>query len=149
MAQLVDPDKVENLEDFEKQFAVKAVEQCQTYWSLLEKIPGSKLKLTQIDDDIQAHVLEAFPEFKDKENVKVVDEDKMKSPEGKEAWRKFCMVYEKSVPDYNFGTLLRLDSSGEYDEKNTMFSVRIEFYAIEILRNRYGLNDWVHEQAKK
>lgn len=30
----------------EKQFAVKAVMQMQTYWSILEKIPGTKMRLT-------------------------------------------------------------------------------------------------------
>lgn len=33
----------ENLEDIEKQFAVVAVEQAETYWNLISKVPGSKL----------------------------------------------------------------------------------------------------------
>ena len=77
----------------------------------------------------------------------------MKSPQGKEDWRKFVMAvrlspslylsssfstelqhqpdpltsltvlcflqYEKIVPDYNFGTLIRTDSSRDYAQDNT------------------------------
>lgn len=133
----------------EKQFAVKAVEHLQTYWSLLEKVPGSKLRLTRFDQDIVDHLLKEFPEFEDPEFAKVVDEDWMKSPEGKKRWRAFINEYEKGekeVDDFNFGTLLRRDSSKEYSEENTMFVPRMQFYAVEILRNRLGLNDWISGQ---
>lgn len=133
----------------EKQFAVKAVEHLQTYWSLLEKVPGSKLKLSRFDQDIVDHVLKEFPEFEDPEFVKVVDEDWMKSPEGKKRWRAFINEYEKgekAIDDFNFGTLLRRDASKEYSEENTMFVPRMQFYAVEILRNRLGLNDWISGQ---
>lgn len=142
MSTQFDPEKAENLEDIEKQFAVKAVKQAMTYWSLLELIGGSKLKLTQHDDEIYETFLEDFPEYKDVEKVKVISEDEMKSPEGKKRWRVFCEKFNE-IDDYNFGTLLRLDSSQEYDQDSTMFAVRIQFYAIEIARNRAGLNDWI------
>lgn len=35
--QAIDPEKAENMEEIEMQFAVKAVHQAETYWSLLEK----------------------------------------------------------------------------------------------------------------
>lgn len=73
----------------------------------------------------------------------------MKSPEGKKRWREFMNKYEKSIEDYNFGTLLRLNSDGEYDEENTMFSVKVQFYAIEVFRNRHLLNDWIYKSAEK
>ena len=31
----------------------------------------------------------------------------MKSKEGKEKWRNFMKAYEKTVDDFNFGTMLR------------------------------------------
>lgn len=34
-----DPENPDNLEDIEKQFAVKAVQQMSTYWSLLNAVP--------------------------------------------------------------------------------------------------------------
>ncbi|CAI5756239.1 unnamed protein product [Candida verbasci] len=141
-------EKADNLEEIEMQFAVKAVQQAETYWSLLEKIKGSKLKLTKYDDDIYTQLLEDFPEFKHIEKVKSIKEEEMKNPEGKRRWREFCEKF-KDIEDYNFGTLLRLNSTDEYDQDSTIFAVRIQFYAIEIARNRHELNDWIYKGENK
>ncbi|EGV65951.1 hypothetical protein PSN45_003245 [Yamadazyma tenuis] len=145
MASKFDAEKAENLGDIEMQFAVKAVTQAETYWGLLEKIPGSKLKLTKFDDDIFEQLLIDFPEFKDPSNVVEVQEEEMKSKEGKEKWRAFCEKFNE-IEDYNFGTLLRTKCTDEYTQHGTIFVVRIQFYAFEIARNRYGLNDWVSKK---
>lgn len=137
-----DANNAENLEEIEMQFAVKAVNQSEAYWGLLEKIPGSKLKLTRYDDEIFANLLADFPEFNDPKAAAEINEEQMKSKEGKVRWRVFCEKF-KDVEDYNFGTLLRLKNTDEYSQFGTMFAVRIQFYAIEIARNRYGLNDWI------
>lgn len=145
----IDAENAPNYEDMEKQFAVKAVQQMTVYWSILEKLPGSKLRLTRLDDEILEHFKQEFPDFDPAEEI---DEDKMKSKEGKEKWRNFAMAYEKGdkkVEDYNFGTMLRKSPKTEYGEKETMFAIRIQFYAIEIARNRAGLNDWIYENAQK
>jgi len=89
-----------------------------TYWSLLEGLPGSKLRLTKHDDEILEHLRRDFPDF---DPAASIDEDKMKSKEGKERWRKFIMEYEKKVDDYNFGTILRISPDMEYGEKETIF----------------------------
>ena len=118
-----------------------------TYWSILEKMRGSKLRLTKFDDDILEHFRKEFPEINVEETI---DEDKMKSKEGKERWRNFMMQYEKKVEDYNFGTMLRANSKFEYGEKETIFgllqneraspiltvllAMRMQFYAYEIAR---------------
>ncbi|KAH0610297.1 uncharacterized protein H6S33_011824 [Morchella sextelata] len=136
-------EEAENLEDIEKQFAVKAVMHAQTYWSILETREGSNLRLTRFDDDIYAHLMEVFPDF---DASKALDEDEMKSKEGKEKWRSFMMKYEKTVDDYNFGTLLRTDAKAEYEKDTTIFVPRMQFYAIEIARNRHGLNNWIKEK---
>lgn len=148
-ASTFDPEKAQNLDDIEKQFAVKAVNQAQTYWGLLEKIPGSKLRLTKLDDEIYEHLLTEFPELKDATKAVKVDEDEMKSAKNKPRWRKFMNAYENIVDDYNFGTLLRTNCMGEYSELNTIFVPRMQFYAFEIYRNKAGLNDWVHEKASQ
>jgi hypothetical protein len=171
-------EEAENLDDIEKQFAVKgklqpllfssplpslalpvmyifwltlclsttstAVQQMQTYWSLLSKIRGSQLRLTKMDDEIYTHLQLVFPEF---DPAAPVDEDAMKSAAGKAKWRDFINKYENLVADYNFGTLVRRAPSMEYGEKETMFVTRMHFYAIEIARNKKGLNDWVYEEA--
>ncbi|MCJ1406783.1 hypothetical protein MMC19_000852 [Ptychographa xylographoides] len=139
----LDPEQAENFEDMEKQFAVKAVQHMTTYWAILEKARGSKLRLTKIDDDIYQHFKKEFPEF---DSTGTINEDQMKSKEGKERWRNFMMAYEKRVDDYNFGTMLRANPKFEYGEKETIFAMRMQFYAIEITRNREGLNDWIYER---
>ncbi|OCL04887.1 DUF757-domain-containing protein [Glonium stellatum] len=138
------PEQADNFEDIEKQFAVKVVQHMSTYWSILEKIPGSKLRLTKFDDEIYEHFKKEFPNF---DATATINEDEMKSKEGKERWRNFISAYEKKIDDFNFGTMLRSNPKFEYGEKDTIFAVRMQFYAIEIVRNREGLNDWVHEKA--
>ncbi|KAI4620591.1 uncharacterized protein J4E88_002006 [Alternaria novae-zelandiae] len=141
----INPEETENFEDIEKQFAVKVVQHMETYWKILEKVPGSKLRLTKIDDEIYEHLKTEFPEF---DASATLNEDEMKSKEGKERWRKFISEYEKKVEDYNFGTMLRASPKMEYSQEGTIFAVRMQFYAIEIARNREGLNDWIYEKAQ-
>ncbi|KAK4187798.1 polysaccharide biosynthesis-domain-containing protein [Podospora australis] len=141
-----DAENADNLEDIEKQFAVKAVEHMATYWGILEKVKGSSLRLTGIDDEIYEHLKKDFPEF---DPAATINEDEMKSKSGKERWRNFMMQYEKRVKDYNFGTLVRTNPRKEYDQEGTIFVPRMQFYAVEIARNKLGLNDWVYEKAQK
>ncbi|KAK4197372.1 polysaccharide biosynthesis-domain-containing protein [Triangularia verruculosa] len=141
-----DAENADNLEDIEKQFAVKAVQHMATYWSILEKVKGSTLRLTKLDDEIYEHLKTDFPEF---DPAATINEDEMKSKTGKERWRKFMMAYDKRVDDYNFGTMLRSSPKAEYTEEDTIFVPRMQFYAIEIARNKLGLNDWVYENAQK
>lgn len=91
-----------------------------TYWALLERTPGSKLRLTRMDDEIFEHFKNDFPDF---DVAATIDEDEMKSKAGKERWRNFMSEYEKTVNDYNFGTMLRTNPKFEYGEKETIFGV--------------------------
>ena len=97
-----------------------AVQHMSTYWAILEKMKGSTLRLTRMDDEIYEHFKRDFPEFDPRETI---NEDRMKSKEGKERWRKFMMAYEKKVDDYNFGTMLRSNPKFEYGEKETIFGL--------------------------
>lgn len=94
-----------------------------TYWAILEKMPGSKLRLTKIDDEILEHLQREFPEL---DVAETLNEEEMKSKEGKERWRNFMMKYEKTVDDYNFGTMLRSNPKFEYGEKETIFGEQVE-----------------------
>ncbi|KAH6877795.1 putative polysaccharide biosynthesis protein [Alternaria rosae] len=134
----INPEETENFED-------AVVQHMETYWKILEKVPGSKLRLTKIDDEIYEHLKTEFPEF---DASATLNEDEMKSKEGKERWRKFISEYEKKVEDYNFGTMLRASPKMEYSQEGTIFAVRMQFYAVEIARNREGLNDWIYEKAQ-
>jgi len=135
----------DNFEDIEKQFAVKVVQHMEAYWSILEKMRPSTLRLTKIDSEIYDHFKKEFPDFDPKATI---NEDEMKSKEGKERWRNFINTYEHKVVDYNFGTMVRANPKFEYGEKEVIFAVRMQFYAIEIVRNREGLNDWIYEKAE-
>ncbi|KKA31005.1 hypothetical protein TD95_004638 [Thielaviopsis punctulata] len=140
------PEETENLEDIEKQFAVKAVQHMEVYWRILQSVPGSTIRLTKIDDEIMEHLAKDFPEF---DPAATIDENEMKSAKGKERWRNFMMAYEKKVDDYNFGTIMRSSPATDYGQHTTIFVPRMQFYAIEIARNRAGLNDWIHAAAKR
>ncbi|KAG0251141.1 hypothetical protein DFQ27_008971 [Actinomortierella ambigua] len=130
---------LEQLEEIEKQWAVKAMHHAETYFSLLEAMDGSKLKLTKIDDEIYNDWVASFGP--DLPRIDILDEDKdFKSPAMKEKWRNFIQKYEGKVTDYNFGSLLRIDVSQDYTRENTMFVTRIQFLTIEIARNKAGLN---------
>ncbi|KAJ8125318.1 hypothetical protein O1611_g8321 [Lasiodiplodia mahajangana] len=124
---------------------VTAVQHLETYWAILQKVKGSMLRLTKMDNDILEHLKTDFPEF---DPAATINEDEMKSKAGKERWRKFMVAYEKKVDDYNFGTMLRTSPNVEYDQDTTIFVPRMQFYAVEIARNRAGLNDWIYEKAQ-
>lgn len=94
------------------------VQHMTTYWSILERMRGSKLRLTKIDDEIHEHFKKEFPDF---DPAATINEDEMKSKAGKEKWRNFIMAYEKRIDDYNFGTMLRASPATEYSEKETIF----------------------------
>lgn len=64
-------------------------------------------------------------------------------------WRPFCEQFKDEVEEYSFGTLLRLDCTDEFSQENTTLVPRIQFYAIEIARNREGSNDVVREKFRK
>lgn len=91
-----------------------------TYWSILEKVPGSKLRLTKMDDEILEHFKQEFPDFDPKATI---NEDEMKSKAGKERWRNFINAYETKIEDYNFGAMVRNSSAVEYGEKETIFGM--------------------------
>lgn len=63
-------------------------------------------------------------------------------------WRDFCEKYKTRIDNYNFATLLRLRCDGDYTPENTTIAPRIQFYAIEIARNREGLNDEIRRKNK-
>ncbi|GFG28177.1 hypothetical protein Cfor_07829, partial [Coptotermes formosanus] len=106
---------------------------------ILCSVDPKLLKLTPHDDYIYKTFREEFPDFR----VDRLDEDALKSSEAKQKWRPFCEKFNNVVEDYSFGTLLRLDHTGEYSEQNTILVTRIQFYAIELSRNREGLNDCI------
>ncbi|KAM3924245.1 protein PBDC1 [Leptodactylus fuscus] len=126
-------------------WAMKAYQHAEVYFNLISSVDPRLLKLTRLDDKIYTIFRSEFPDLR----IDVIDPEDLKSPAAKEKWRPFCMQFEKEVEDFNYGTLLRLDSSKEYTEENTIFSTRIQFFAVEIARNREGCNDAVYNHRAK
>merc|ERR1719219_3144044 len=65
----------------------------------------------------------------------------------KSKWRAFCEEF-KHVEDFSFATLIRLNSSQDYEEVNSVIVTKIQFYAIELARNREGHNDQIRHNFK-
>ncbi|KAJ1913326.1 hypothetical protein IWQ60_009260 [Tieghemiomyces parasiticus] len=132
---------LDQIEEIEQQWAVKAMHHAETYYSLLEKYDCTKMRLTKIDDELYEDFRKTFPHI----NVELLDEEDFKSPSAKEAWREFINRYENRVRDFNFGSLLRKDYREGYTESNTMFAMRTQFYCVEVARNKLGLNRVIYK----
>ncbi|KAK8779685.1 protein PBDC1 [Amblyomma americanum] len=126
----------------ESLWAMKAVEHMEVYFSLISTVDPKVLKLTPHDDAIYKDFRERFPEL----DVGHLVESEIKSEESKKEWREFCTKFEDVVEDFNFATLVRLDSEKDYAEENTTLVPRVQFYALEIARNREGCNDSIREK---
>ncbi|XP_069140177.1 protein PBDC1-like [Argopecten irradians] len=140
-----DASKYVNDTNIEMQWAVKAYHHAETYFNLLCSVDSSLLKLTKKDDAIYEHFRKTFPDMA----VDVLKDSDLKTPEAKAAWRDFLKCYEGEIEDYNFGTLIRVDSAGDIADDNTTLVLRVQFLAIEIARNREGLNKAVREKIRK
>uniref|UniRef100_A0A8B9C9D8 Polysaccharide biosynthesis domain containing 1 n=1 Tax=Anser brachyrhynchus TaxID=132585 RepID=A0A8B9C9D8_9AVES len=126
-------------------WAMRAYQHAEVYFNLISSVDPKFLKLTKADEQIYGEFRKTFGDLK----IDVLDPEELKSEPAKEKWRPFCMRFEGVVEDFNYGTLLRLDCSKGYTEENTIFATRIQFFAIEIARNREGCNSIIYNSAKK
>ncbi|XP_053944837.1 protein PBDC1 [Cuculus canorus] len=126
-------------------WAMKAHQHAQVYFNLISSVDPKFLNLTKADDQIYNDFRKTFQDLK----VDMLDPEELKSEPAKEKWRPFCLRFEGVVEDFNYGTLLRLDCRKDYTEENTIFATRIQFFAIEIARNREGWNSVVYNSARE
>ena len=106
--------------------------------------PKEIKRLSQNDDEIYEKFRKDFPDL----NVANLEEMKdLKSTEMKAKWREFCNEF-KHVEDFSFATLIRLNSSQDYEKVNSVIVTKIQFYAIELARNREGHNDQIRHNFK-
>ena len=77
----------------------------------------------RLDNEIFEDLSAKFPELVEPpyEGLVKLNEEWMKSSEGKTRWRDFIEAYKDKIKDYNFGSLIRTDANDEYSEKNTIF----------------------------
>ncbi|KAM9735047.1 protein PBDC1 isoform 1-T2 [Menidia menidia] len=128
----------------EAMWAMKAYNHAEVYFNLISAVDPRFLRLTKLDDRIYSSFRENFRDL----DVRKLQEDQLKSPQAKERWRPFCNQFEGLVEDFNYGTLLRLDSEQDYSPENTIFATRVQFFAVEIARNREGANSAVHQNRR-
>lgn len=140
----VDADGLGNDQTMEQLWAMKAMEHAEIHFNLLCAVDPRLLKLTPKDDLIYNTFRKQFPDF----NIEKLVEKDLKDKEAKEKWRPFCKEFEHEIEDYSFATLVRIDSQQDYSEDNTILVTRIQFFAIEIGRNREGYNDSIRTKYK-
>ncbi|XP_020375501.1 protein PBDC1 isoform X1 [Rhincodon typus] len=138
-------DSYVNDPNLEMMWAMKAYQHAEIYFNLICSVDPKFLKLTREDDQIYTEFRKQFRDLK----IDILDPEKLKSEAAKLQWRPFCLQFETLIEDFNYGTLLRLDCSRDYVEENTIFATRIQFFAIEIARNREGYNTVVYERSTK
>ncbi|CAH4033927.1 protein PBDC1 [Pieris brassicae] len=133
-----------NDETLEHLWAARAMEHSDIYFNVLCSVDTRWLKLTPHDDLIYTHFRQDFPDL----DVAYIKENEIKNNINKAKWRAYCEKFKTIVEDYSFGTLMRADTNGDYSESNTILVPRVQFYAIEIARNREGLNNEVKKLFK-
>jgi hypothetical protein len=137
-----DPETAENNQDVEHHWALKAIMHAETYFKMLTSLPS--LKLTKHDDLLYVSFKQTFPEL----NVKVITENDLKNDAAKLKWREFIEKHQHLVEDYNFGTLLRINSEQDYSEENSFFVTRIVFVCVEIARIKEGFNKVLYKNEE-
>lgn len=120
----------------EELWAMKAVEHAEVHFNLLCSVDPRQLHLTPYDNEIYEEFRKQFPDL----DVSVVKEAELKSGEGKAKWRAYVEKFNR-LEDFSYGTLLRADATEEFQPDNAILVVRIQFWAIEVARNREGHND--------
>uniref|UniRef100_A0A2C9JV50 Polysaccharide biosynthesis domain-containing protein n=1 Tax=Biomphalaria glabrata TaxID=6526 RepID=A0A2C9JV50_BIOGL len=144
-ASLSRPEELENNSQIEMQWALKAMDHATIHYNLISSVDPTCLRLTRIDDKLYHQFREEFPDL----DVAKLNEDQLKSADAKEKWRNFCEKFKGEIEDYNMGTLLRLNCEDDYNPDTTTFSVRTQFLAIEIARNREGHNSCLYNKKQE
>lgn len=131
-----DPSKLGNTSQIEYAWAIKAHRHAEVYMKIIKTVDPAKIKLTNVDDIIYRQWKRLFKDVR----IDVLQDDDFKTEDAKNKWRPFCEKFKGKIEDYNFGTLIRRDCSEEYSEENCFVVPRIQFIAIELARNKMGLN---------
>ncbi|KAI6178391.1 Vacuolar protein sorting-associated protein 51-like protein [Aphelenchoides besseyi] len=128
-------DKYINDPSVEIQWAISSTNKAKIHTNLLLNSNTRQLKLCKDDDRIAELFRSTFPDLQ----IKEITVDDLKGS-NLEKWRGFCMSLN-DVKDFNFGALLRLRADRSYTDENTVVVPYVIFLAIEIARNREGVNE--------
>ncbi|XP_055629046.1 protein PBDC1 [Toxorhynchites rutilus septentrionalis] len=125
----------------EELWAMKAVEHAEIHFNLLCSVDPRMLHLTPYDNEIYEEFRKQFPDM----DVAMVNENELKSADGKAKWRSYMEKFNR-LENYSYGTLIRANAAEEFQPENAILVVRIQFWAIEISRNREGHNDGIRKR---
>ncbi|KAL3998121.1 Polysaccharide biosynthesis family protein [Acanthocheilonema viteae] len=128
---------------FEIAWAIKAAERANIHMSLLLTCNTKELTMHKKFSIIYDKFRAVFPKM----NVEKVTEKELKG-ENKQQWFTFCEYFKEEVEDYNLATIMRIRADGAYSESNTIIVPKIIFLAVEIARNKEGLNESCKESFK-
>ena len=117
-------------------WVAKASRYAEVHMKLLKYVDPASVKLTKFDDYIHRLFLRYFSNV----NIENINENDFKSDHAKTLWRPFCEHFRSVMEGFNIGTLLRKDCNKGYTEDNCFLVTRVQFFAVEIARNRNGLN---------
>lgn len=133
-----DPSRMGNDAAVEIQWAMKAGKHAETYFNILQKCKQKNtLRLTRYDDEIYEKFRDFFPNLEIGQLSMVA----LKEEKAKNLWRIYIELFKEKLAEFDLGTLIRMDSSKDYSPENAEVVPRMQFLAIEIARNREGLNN--------
>ncbi|VDN56481.1 unnamed protein product [Dracunculus medinensis] len=121
----------------EMAWACKAVERAHIHMNLILNSDTTNLTLHKLQDSLYNEFRRLFPEM----NVETVSVSEVElKGTNKEIWRNYCEFFKETVDEYNLGTILRIRADGAYSEENSIIVPKAIFLAIEIARNKEGIN---------
>ncbi|CAG5105128.1 Oidioi.mRNA.OKI2018_I69.chr1.g1859.t1.cds [Oikopleura dioica] len=122
--------KINTLNDDGTEWLPKAFQQAQVHMKLLLSLGPSKIKFSPLDEKIYESFRNAFPDFDDK-------------------WINWMDQFKNDIKAFDSKSLLRKNPEGDYSSQNTTFCLRAQFLAIEIARNKEGLNQKIADAYKR
>ncbi|VDO34397.1 unnamed protein product [Onchocerca flexuosa] len=124
-------------------YPLQAAERANIHMSLLLTCNTKELTMHKKFNVIYDKFREIFPKM----NVEKITEVELKG-ENKQQWFIFCEHFKEEIEDYNLATIMRIRTNGAYSEENTIIVPKIIFLAVEIARNKEGLNESYKESFK-
>ncbi|GFV86380.1 protein PBDC1 [Trichonephila clavipes] len=118
-------------------WAEKIIDHTKIYDNLITSVPLKDLKLTPQNDVIYDRFMEDFPDF----NLDNISKNDYSSDTCMQKWKDFIRRNIELIEEPAAATLIRVDCSKGYTPKNLVMVRRLEFLALEIARNKLGLND--------
>lgn len=133
--------EVENSGEIEMNGVMYAVEYMGDHWKMLTGASSARELVLSGDAAEDERLYREFRAAFGAMDVRLTKSSMLKDPRSQETWRAFMMAQDGRMEEFNMISLLRIDAALGYDDDNTLLVPRVQFLAIEIARNREGVND--------